>query len=214
MASEESMSVEERVRNAQVEARARNISHNVRCLECGHQSIEESAADIAVRLRKVEYYYSCLVLKFAPRSFSRSNFTHCNAQVIRDDIRAGRTDKEIYERLTTEYGETILYSPTFDAQTAILWLGPVSPRPPVRCISELLLSILDVDNGNGQVAVIGAIAGATFYRGRARQRDVGRMADALLEGIPLSPSEHRMLKSLVLPPSQRRAWTWPRLWSL
>lgn len=61
MASEESMSVEERVRNAQVEARARNISHNVRCLECGHQSIEESAADIAVRLRKVEYYYSCLV---------------------------------------------------------------------------------------------------------------------------------------------------------
>lgn len=134
--------------------------------------------------------------------------------MIRDDIRAGRTDKEIYERLTTEYGETILYSPTFDAQTAILWLGPVSPRPPVRCISELLLSILDVDNGNGQVAVIGTIAGATFHRGRARQRDVGRMADALLEGIPLSPSEHRMLKSLVLPPSRRRAWTWPRLWSL
>ena len=46
-------------------------------------------------------------------------------QVIRDDIRAGRSDKEIYERLTTEYGETILYSPAFDAQTAILWLGPV-----------------------------------------------------------------------------------------
>jgi cytochrome c-type biogenesis protein CcmH len=47
------------------------------------------------------------------------------AQVIRDDIRAGRSDKEIYERLTTEYGETILYSPAFDAQTAVLWLGPV-----------------------------------------------------------------------------------------
>jgi hypothetical protein len=46
-------SVEDRVRTAQVEARARHISHNVRCLECGHQSIEESAADIAVRLRKV-----------------------------------------------------------------------------------------------------------------------------------------------------------------
>ena len=37
----------------QVEARARNISHNVRCLECGNQSIEGSAADIAVWLRKV-----------------------------------------------------------------------------------------------------------------------------------------------------------------
>ncbi|XP_024370972.1 cytochrome c-type biogenesis CcmH-like mitochondrial protein isoform X2 [Physcomitrium patens] len=91
-----SSSVEDRVRAAQVEARARHISHNVRCLECGHQSIEESAADIAVRLRKV----------------------------IRDDIRAGKTDNEIYERLTTEYGETILYSPAFDAQTAVLWLGP------------------------------------------------------------------------------------------
>lgn len=45
--------VEDRVRTAQIEARARNISHNVRCLECGHQSIEESAADIAFRLRKV-----------------------------------------------------------------------------------------------------------------------------------------------------------------
>ncbi|XP_024370967.1 cytochrome c-type biogenesis CcmH-like mitochondrial protein isoform X1 [Physcomitrium patens] len=155
-----SSSVEDRVRAAQVEARARHISHNVRCLECGHQSIEESAADIAVRLRKV----------------------------IRDDIRAGKTDNEIYERLTTEYGETILYSPAFDAQTAVLWLGPV--------------------------AIIGAIAGATFYRGRAKQRDVGRMADALFEGIPLTPSEHRMLKSLVLPPSQRRAWTWPSLWKL
>ncbi len=47
--------VEDRVRTAQIEARARNISHNVRCLECGHQSIEESQADIAVRLRKVHH---------------------------------------------------------------------------------------------------------------------------------------------------------------
>jgi len=53
VAMAEEQSVDERVRTAQVEARARNISHNVRCLECGHQSIEESAADIAVRLRKV-----------------------------------------------------------------------------------------------------------------------------------------------------------------
>ena len=50
----EAMAEDERVRTARVEARARNISHNVRCLECGHQCIEESAAaDIVVRLRKV-----------------------------------------------------------------------------------------------------------------------------------------------------------------
>lgn len=157
MAMAEEQSVDERVRTAQVEARAHNISHNVRCLECGHQSIEESAADIAVRLRKV----------------------------IRDDIREGKSDKQIYDRLTTEYGESILYSPAFDAQTAVLWLGPV--------------------------AVIGAIAGTTFYRGRAKQRDVGRMADALLHNIPLTPNEHRVLKSLVMPPS-RTTWNWPSFW--
>ena len=36
-----------------VEARARNISHNVRCTECGSQSIEDSQADIAILLHKV-----------------------------------------------------------------------------------------------------------------------------------------------------------------
>lgn len=36
-----------------VDARAQNISHNVRCTECGSQSIEDSQADIAILLRKV-----------------------------------------------------------------------------------------------------------------------------------------------------------------
>lgn len=35
------------------DARARNISRNVRCTECGSQSIEESQADVAILLRKV-----------------------------------------------------------------------------------------------------------------------------------------------------------------
>jgi len=36
-----------------VDARARDISHNVRCTDCGSQSIEDSQADIAILLRKV-----------------------------------------------------------------------------------------------------------------------------------------------------------------
>ena len=36
-----------------IEDRARNISHNVRCTECGSQSIEDSQADVAVLLRRV-----------------------------------------------------------------------------------------------------------------------------------------------------------------
>ena len=41
-----------------VDARARNISHNVRCTECGSQSIEDSQADIAILLRKVTSFAS------------------------------------------------------------------------------------------------------------------------------------------------------------
>ena len=49
----DSSTPEDRARAAEVEARAVALSSKVRCLECGHQSIEESGADIAVLLRKV-----------------------------------------------------------------------------------------------------------------------------------------------------------------
>ena len=47
-------------------------------------------------------------------------------QLIRDEIQAGKTDKEIFKKLEDEYGETVLYAPKFDWQTAALWLSPVS----------------------------------------------------------------------------------------
>ncbi|KAG5533833.1 hypothetical protein RHGRI_027886 [Rhododendron griersonianum] len=75
-----------------VDARARNISHNVRCTECGSQSIEDSQADIAILLRKL----------------------------IRDEIRGGKSDKDIYKKLEDDFGETVLYAPKFDLQTAAL----------------------------------------------------------------------------------------------
>ena len=47
-------------------------------------------------------------------------------QLIRDEIRSGKSDKEIYKKLEDEFGETVLYAPKFDLQTAALWLSPVS----------------------------------------------------------------------------------------
>lgn len=47
-------------------------------------------------------------------------------QLIRDEIQAGKTDKEVYKKLEDNYGETVLYTPKFDLQTAALWLSPVS----------------------------------------------------------------------------------------
>lgn len=47
-------------------------------------------------------------------------------QLIRDEIRSGKSDKDIYKKLEDDYGETILYAPKFDWQTAAFWLSPVS----------------------------------------------------------------------------------------
>lgn len=143
-----------------IDARARNISHNVRCTECGSQSIEDSQADIAILLRKL----------------------------IRDEIRAGKTDKEIYKKLEDGYGETVLYAPKFDMQTATLWLSPL--------------------------LVAGAAAGGWAYKRHRQKTNVHIMALNLVRGVPLTPKEKQtMLELLIPPPSQgatASSW-WSRL---
>jgi cytochrome c-type biogenesis protein CcmH/NrfF len=47
-------------------------------------------------------------------------------QLIRDEIKSGKSDKEIYKKLEDDFGETVLYAPKFDLQTAAIWLSPVS----------------------------------------------------------------------------------------
>ncbi|XVF86645.1 hypothetical protein PTKIN_Ptkin18bG0059000 [Pterospermum kingtungense] len=129
-----------------VEARARNISHNVRCTECGSQSIEDSQADIAILLRKL----------------------------IRDEIQTGKSDKEIYKKLEDEYGETVLYAPKFDLQTAALWLSP------------LLFA--------------GTAAGVWAYRRHKQRTNVHIMALNLVRGVPLTPKEKETMLDLLTPP--------------
>lgn len=149
------------MKNSQiVDARARNISHNVRCIECGSQSIEDSQADIAILLRKL----------------------------IRDEIRAGKSDKEIYKKLENDYGETVLYTPKFDMQTAALWLSPL--------------------------LVAGVAVGSWAYKKHRERTNVHLMALNHIRGVPLTPREKEiMLQLLTPPPSERNrllSW-WTRL---
>ncbi|CAO2813344.1 unnamed protein product [Amaranthus hypochondriacus] len=138
-----------------IDARARNISHNVRCTECGSQSIEDSQADIAILLRKL----------------------------IRDEIRSGKSDKEIYKKLEDEFGETVLYAPKFDLQTAALWLSPV--------------------------LIAGVAAGSWAYRKHRQKTNVHIMALNLVRGVPLTPKEKQtMLELLTPPPSQATSSFW------
>jgi len=78
------------------ELRARNISKNIRCMVCQNQSIDESNAPLAKDLRIL----------------------------IRNKIKKGNKDEEIYEFLTNRYGDFILLKPPFKLSTLALWLLP------------------------------------------------------------------------------------------
>jgi len=82
--------------NQKQELRARNISKNIRCMVCQNQSIDESNAPLAKDLRIL----------------------------IRNKIKDGKKDEEIYKFLTDRYGDFILLKPPFKLNTLALWLLP------------------------------------------------------------------------------------------
>ena len=91
-----SVEPDEILQNPKQELRARDISKNIRCMVCQNQSIDESNAPLAKDLRIL----------------------------IRDQIKGGKNDVEIYEFLTDRYGDFILLKPAFNLNTLALWLFP------------------------------------------------------------------------------------------
>jgi cytochrome c-type biogenesis protein CcmH len=81
-----------------LESRMVRITSELRCLVCQNQTIADSHADLAVDLRRQ----------------------------VREQLRAGRTDREIVDYMTARYGDFVLYRPPFKATTALLWLGPAA----------------------------------------------------------------------------------------
>ena len=78
-----------------LEERARNISHNLRCLVCQNQSIDDSNAPLAKDLRIL----------------------------VRQRLTEGDSDKEVINFLVARYGEFVLLRPRFATHTLILWLA-------------------------------------------------------------------------------------------
>jgi cytochrome c-type biogenesis protein CcmH len=76
--------------------REHELASQLRCLVCQNQTIADSNADLAQDLRRQ----------------------------VREQIAAGRTDREIIDFMTARYGDFVLYQPPFKATTALLWLGP------------------------------------------------------------------------------------------
>jgi cytochrome c-type biogenesis protein CcmH len=79
-----------------LEARARALSGEFRCLVCQNESIDESNADLAHDLRVL----------------------------IRQQVKDGRSDAEVRRFLVVRYGQFVLLKPRFDGKTLLLWLGP------------------------------------------------------------------------------------------
>ena len=87
---------DEILENQKQEFRARDISKNIRCMVCQNQSIDESNSSLAKDLRIL----------------------------IRDKIKEGNKDEEIYKFLTDRYGDFILLKPPFKLKTFFLWFLP------------------------------------------------------------------------------------------
>jgi len=79
-----------------LEARARVISKELRCLVCQNQSIDDSDADLAADLRKL----------------------------VRERLVAGDSDQQVLDYIVARYGDFVLLRPPFISETALLWLSP------------------------------------------------------------------------------------------
>lgn len=80
-----------------LEARARAISAELRCMVCQNQSIDDSNADLAKDLRLI----------------------------VRERLKRGDTDEQVFDYLVSRYGEFVLLKPRLSARTSILWGTPV-----------------------------------------------------------------------------------------
>jgi cytochrome c-type biogenesis protein CcmH len=83
--------------DATLEARARGLSRDLRCMVCQNQSIDDSDAPLARDLRIL----------------------------VRERLTAGDSDEQVKDFLVARYGEFVLLKPPFEWHTAILWLTPV-----------------------------------------------------------------------------------------
>src|SRR5215203_5526677 len=81
-----------------LEGRARAISHELRCMVCQNQSIDDSEAPLARDLRLL----------------------------VRERLKAGDSDAQVVDYMVARYGEFVLLKPRMSWRTAMLWGAPLA----------------------------------------------------------------------------------------
>jgi cytochrome c-type biogenesis protein CcmH len=84
---------DELLKESALEARARHLSQELRCMVCQNQDIDDSAAPLAHDLRVL----------------------------VRERLQAGDSDQQVLDYLVARYGEFILLRPRFELHTLLLW---------------------------------------------------------------------------------------------
>jgi cytochrome c-type biogenesis protein CcmH len=86
----------ERLADPALEARARTISGELRCLVCQNESIDESGADLAHDIRIL----------------------------VRERLTAGDSNAQTIQAIVNRYGAFVLLKPPVEPATFVLWYGP------------------------------------------------------------------------------------------
>jgi cytochrome c-type biogenesis protein CcmH len=87
---------DEILKDPALEARARALSQELRCMVCQNQSIDDSDAPLAKDLRVL----------------------------VRERLTAGDSDRQVIDFLVARYGEFVLLRPRLNAHTLLLWVAP------------------------------------------------------------------------------------------
>lgn len=88
---------DEMLGDPRLEARARTLSRELRCMVCQNQSIDDSEAPLARDLRVL----------------------------VRERIRLGDSDQKVIDFLVARYGQFVLLRPRLEWHTALLWFAPL-----------------------------------------------------------------------------------------
>jgi cytochrome c-type biogenesis protein CcmH len=87
----------EQLADPKLEARARVISQELRCVVCQNQTIDDSDAELAHDLRVL----------------------------LRERLLKGDSDEQAKAFIVQRYGSYVLLKPPFRPETLLLWLGPL-----------------------------------------------------------------------------------------
>jgi cytochrome c-type biogenesis protein CcmH len=79
-----------------LDRRVMNLAHDLRCLVCQNQTLADSNAPLAQDLR----------------------------DQIREQLAAGKSERDVVDYLVARYGDFVLYRPPLKGSTVLLWTGP------------------------------------------------------------------------------------------